>query len=129
MGDETRTESTRGLREALYAVLIVGLVLALGSGALGSLRWALTVGSGALLAAVNLWALGCVVRGLLWSGRSRAAWALLAVLKFSVLVVGCYWLLTAGVVELLPLAVGYDALPLGIVITQLTVRFSPEQEG
>jgi hypothetical protein len=129
MGDETRTDGTQGLRNALCAVLIVGLVLALALGALSSLRWALAAGGGALLAAVNLWALGCVVRGLLSSARSRAAWALLAVLKFSALVAGCYWLLATGVVELLPLAVGYAALPLGIVFAQLTFRFAPQQEG
>lgn len=81
---------------------------------------------GALLAAGNLAAIGLVVRGVLRG--ALLSWGSLASVKF-MLLVGAVWLVLknqwAGAV---PLALGYMALPLGIVIGQL-FRPAPVRQG
>jgi hypothetical protein len=124
-----RTDSDPGLRSPLCAILVFGSVFTVAAGLFSDLGTTVSVAGGALLAAANLWALGRVVRSLLSASGSRAAWAMLAVLKFAALVVGCYWLLVAKVVDLLPLALGYGALPLGIVAAQLAAGSAPQREG
>ena len=129
MSEAKRIEGDRGLRGALYAVAVVGLGTALVAAAWFGLRPALGVALGALIGVANLYVLGLVVRGLLRSSGRRLPWALLAALKFCALVGGSYALVCAGVVELLPLAIGYGALPLGIVAGQLIAAPAAGEEG
>jgi len=115
----TSSEKSGGMGRALWSVAIIGaattLVAAVASGA----RPAVSVAFGAAIAVSNLWAIGLVVRGLLGPKRGSTPWALLAVAKFTVLIGGLYFLLKSGWVDLLPLLIGYGALPLGIVAGQL----------
>jgi hypothetical protein len=51
--------------------------------------------------------------------RAGVAWAVLAVLKTFILFGGLWILLTRGVVDPMPLVVGYGVLPLGITLNAL----------
>ena len=73
---------------------------------------------GAAVAIGNLWLVGRVVRGFV-SGTAQALWGFVAALKFTLLVVLLWVLLKSGLVDLLPLVIGYGALPLGIFASQL----------
>jgi hypothetical protein len=109
-------------RRHLVGVGLVGLVLVLLAAGLGGAGWAAGAAVGASVGLMNLWAMGLVVRGLLTGSRRKAAYIVLLVLKFGVLVGGCYLLVRAGLVGLLPLALGYGALPLGVVSAELASR-------
>ncbi|HEY4107163.1 MAG TPA: hypothetical protein VGM44_24860, partial [Polyangiaceae bacterium] len=67
-----------------------------------------------------LWLVARTVRGFLnpVSGV-RSPWISLAMLKFGLLFVGVLFLVRGGYAKVLPLAFGYAALPLGIVVSQL----------
>ncbi|HEV8245725.1 MAG TPA: ATP synthase subunit I [Polyangiaceae bacterium] len=104
---------------ALWCIAGSGLALALVSfklfgthGLLGSLI-------GSAIAFVNLWAVARIVRGMLGSSRTRSRWALLAVVKFTLLISIVYVLVSHAVTPVLPLAIGYASLPIGVVIGQL----------
>jgi len=114
-----RSTETGELREPLAATSLLGGGVALGVALLGEARPAFGIALGTLLAALNLCALGWVVRGLLRGSRPRASYAVLAALKFALLVGAGYVTLATGLVDALPLAIGYGALPFGIVAGQL----------
>lgn len=54
--------------------------------------------------------------------RAGAAWAIFAVLKIFILFGGLWFLLTRGLVDPIPLLVGYGVLPLGIAASALRPR-------
>ena len=115
----TSTDGGSGIRRSLVAVAITGVVASVAAAVLAGSRPAISVAVGALFAASNLWAIALVVRGLLGPKRGSTPWALIAVLKFGLLIGALYLLLKSGWVELLPLLAGYGALPVGIVAGQL----------
>jgi hypothetical protein len=108
-----------GISTALWSVAVVGALLAitvpfsLGSGA------RLSVALGALVAFVNLWAVVRIVRAFLYPAGARAPWILLALFKLTALFVGVTLLVRGGFAHVLPLMIGFAALPLGIVVSQL----------
>jgi hypothetical protein len=118
---ETRpTDADRdSLKAAMWCIALLG--------ALGSLAGALIVGPrvlpsiafGTLLALGNLWLIALIVSAFIAGTGPRLRWGVLTVLKFSGLLGSAYLLLRLGWVDLLPLAMGYAALPLGIVAAQL----------
>lgn len=114
----TTTSDRSGLARALWAVVLVGVVSTVVALFLFGGHAALSVAVGALVAGLNLWAIALVVRGLLGEKRGSTPWALIAVAKFTLLIGGLFFLLKSGWVDLLPLLVGYGALPLGIVAGQ-----------
>jgi hypothetical protein len=57
--------------------------------------------------------------------RGAAAWGLFGVLKLVVLFGGIYVLLTKGLVDPMPLVVGYGVLPLGIATSSLFSGLAP----
>jgi hypothetical protein len=57
--------------------------------------------------------------------RGAAAWGLFGVLKLVVLFGGIYVLLTKGLVDPMPLVVGYGVLPLGIAASSLFSGLAP----
>lgn len=120
--EEPRTGEASGIRRSLVAVAITGVVASVAAAVLAGSRPAASVAVGALFAAANLWAIALVVRGLLGQKRGSTPWALIAVLKFGFLIGALYLLLKSGWVELLPLLVGYGALPVGIVAGQIGAR-------
>jgi hypothetical protein len=110
-------EQDNGVGRSLFAVAIAGVVLtvltpfAFGKGAL------LGVAMGGVLALSNLWVIALVVRGFLRG--AGLPWGAFAALKFAVLLFLVWIVLKNGWAEVLPLALGYAALPVGIVFGQL----------
>lgn len=86
----------------------------------------LGVAIGGILALANLWAVAAVVRGFL-RGQGLS-WGAVAAMKFAALLYVVALVLKNHWAEAVPLAVGYAALPLGIVFGQLSRR-SPAREG
>jgi hypothetical protein len=113
------------LRTSLVAVAASGVALALAAAAFFGMRAAFSVGTGAALATGNLWALARIVAALLpgdsagAQSQSRAAWALVAVLKMIGLLAAAWLLMRGGLVSPMPMLVGFGALPIGIAIGSL----------
>ncbi len=82
------------------------------------------VAIGALLAAANLAAIGFVVRGVMRG--ALLSWGSLAAVKFAALIFAVWLVLKNHWASPLPLALGYVALPLGIVVGQL-LRSAPSR--
>jgi hypothetical protein len=59
--------------------------------------------------------------------RGAAAWGAFGVLKIVVLFGGIYVLLTKGLVDPMPLVVGYGVLPLGIAASSLSTALAPRR--
>ena len=114
-------ESTdqNGIATALWSVAVVGVLLTVCAPfVLGSVT-RVSVLLGAVVALFNLWALVRVVRAFLYPAGARAPWILFAMFKLTVLFVGVWFLVRNGNAQVLPLLIGYAALPLGIVVSQL----------
>lgn len=84
------------------------------------------VAIGGALALANLGAVAFVVRGFL-RGQGLS-WGAVAAVKFTALLFVVALVLKNHWAEAVPLAVGYAALPLGIVLGQLSRR-APAREG
>ena len=125
----TSTDKEGGMARAMWAVALVGLATTVAAAFLGGVLAARSVALGAAVAALNLWVISLVVRGMLGGKRSRVPWPLIAVLKMGVLFGGLYLLLKGGWVDLLPLLAGYGALPLGVVAGQVGAPHPVEEEG
>ncbi|HWP05691.1 MAG TPA: hypothetical protein VNN72_08115 [Polyangiaceae bacterium] len=120
-------DKDHGVLGLVWPVLAVGLVLTVLAPFVVAHEHAhRSVAIGAVLAAGNLAAIGLVVRGVMRG--ALLSWGSLASVKF-MLLLGAVWLVLknhwAGPV---PLALGYAALPLGIVIGQL-LRPTPVRQG
>jgi hypothetical protein len=120
-------DKDQGVLGLVWPVLAVGVVLTLLAPFVIAHEQAhRSVAIGALLAAGNLAAIGLVVRGVMRG--ALLSWGSLASVKF-MLLLGAVWLVLknhwAGAA---PLALGYAALPLGIVIGQL-LRAAPVRQG
>jgi hypothetical protein len=102
---------------ALWSVAISGLVLTLLSLQLFGVGGVVSTALGGALAVVNLWVIARMVRGFL--GGSARAWGPIGMIKLAALFIVLGILLKRGFAEVLPLALGYAALPLGIVLAQL----------
>jgi hypothetical protein len=122
----TKTDPQAALRVALWSVVLVGASGALLAGVLAGLRSMLSFSAGALLAFLHLWLIALVVRGRMGQLNPNVPWGLVGVLKFFVLFGLVYGLVKSQAVEILPLIIGYGALPLGIVAAQM--NFVPKQE-
>ena len=107
-------ERDRALTAAYLGVAVSGALLLAGSGSLLGLRAMASVALGVVLALSNLWVLERLVRVYLASEGGR--WAGIALLKAAVLFGIVALLLKGGAVDVLPLVVGFGALPLGVVI-------------
>ena len=113
------------MRTSIASVALVGTGFALVALAVFGISTAFSVGVGAAIAAGNLWALARIIAALLPGdaqsarSQSKAAWALLAVLKMFGLIVAVWLLMRHGVVEPLPMMVGFGSLPIGIAIGAL----------
>lgn len=103
---------------ALWSVAICGALVTVGAAPLFGFEKLPSVVLGAGLAVANLWAMSKLVRGFI-GGAGRSAWGPVGFLKLAVLFVLLGFAVRRGLVEVLPLAFGYAALPLGIVLSQL----------
>ncbi len=120
----TKTQTDPTLRHALRAVLACGVVLSAGVGWQFGSAAGISVVFGSGLAFANLLVLQRTVANLI-AGAS-AAWGAVAFLKFIVLFGATYFLVQSGAAQPLHLAIGFGALPLGVVVaTIITPFFSP----
>lgn len=106
-----------GLRAALWGIALTGAVLTLASPFVIGTHAILGVALGSALAAFNLWSLARIVRAFM--NGAGLPWVLLAALKLVGLLAVVALLLKLGITTVVPLAVGYGALPIGIVFAQL----------
>ena len=107
------------LGRALRAVAGCGVVLAVSASLWLGWRAGVSASIGAALAVANLYVLGRVVGSLLEGGARRGAWGVVGILKLGLLFGGLWALFRSEQVAVLPLLVGYGALPLGITLTPL----------
>jgi hypothetical protein len=113
------TDEDSGLRVALWATAVTGAVLALGSPFVLGRGGVLGVALGSGIAAFNLWALGRIVRAFM--NGAGLPWVVLGALKLVGLLLVVGVVLKLRLTSVMPLAVGYSALPLGVVFAQLGV--------
>jgi ATP synthase I chain len=110
------------LRASLLAVAACGVALILGALFILGLPAARSVGVGAAIATVNLWALARIVTALLVveeRTRGAGAWAFLGSLKMVGLFALVWLLMRSHAVSPLAMLVGFGALPMGIAIGAL----------
>jgi hypothetical protein len=120
-------ERQNSLLGLVWPVLGVGVVLVALAPFIVSVEHAREgVAIGALVAAANLAAIGFVVRGVMRG--ALVSWGALAALKFALLLFAVWIVLKNHWAGPLPLVLGYAALPLGIVVGQLT-RAQARSEG
>lgn len=115
MSDVAEQESS--LRPALWATALTGAALTLASPLLFGSRGIVGVALGAAIATLNLWALGRIVRAFM--AGAGLPWAVLGALKLVGLLALLVVVLRLKLTSVIPLAVGYGALPLGVVFAQL----------
>lgn len=112
----------------MWAIAILGAVASVVAFFFYDGRTALSIALGAALGAGNLWAIARIVRGFLAARGARAPWTLMALVKMSALFGIWMLLLATGFVELMPLVIGFGALPIGIVASELFVSVrAPEK--
>ena len=116
------------IASALWSVAIVGVVLSVLSLQVFGVAGVVSSGLGAALAVVNLWLIARMVRGFLGGGPGRA-WGPIGMIKLAGLFIVLGIILKRGYAEVLPLAFGYAALPLGIVLAQLKSTSSARREN
>lgn len=110
--ENTTEDST--MRRAHLTVALVGVVFGLGGLSFFGVRPGLSAFAGALVASANLLVLARTVQKMVQG--AGASWAGVALIKFLVLLAVTYGLIQSGLVEPLGLAVGFGALPLGILL-------------
>jgi hypothetical protein len=106
------------LRRSQVAMAATGLVFALATAGLSDLAAGAGVIVGTLVAMANLWAFALIIGALFGRGRP-AAWAVLGVLKMFGLFGVVGWLLRHEIVRVIPFAVGYASLPVGLTLATL----------
>lgn len=119
--------------DAIKMAAVIGAAFTLGALPISGKRAAFSVFVGAVIAVGNLVALRAIIRALMpasdaepgSAGGSGAAWALFAVLKMVLLFGGVWMLLTRGMVDPIPLVVGYGVLPIGITASALLPPAKP----
>jgi hypothetical protein len=117
MSNVENTTENGNVGPTLWTVALTGAVLTLGSPLLFGLEGAVSTGIGAALAVANLWGIARLVRGMV--GGRGATWGPLGAIKLLVLFLVLYILVRHDIAEVMPLAFGYLALPIGIVLGQL----------
>jgi hypothetical protein len=127
-----RAEDDNGLRAALWGIVLTGGALTLASPLVLGRSGVLGVALGSGIAAFNLWALARIVRAFM--NGAGLPWVLLAALKLFGLLAVVALVLKLGITTVVPLAIGYLAMPVGIVIAQLSsarprAAISPSIQG
>jgi hypothetical protein len=111
------TDEDNGLRSALWGIALTGALLTLASPFVLGRSGVLGVALGAGIAAFNLWALARIVRAFM--NGAGLPWVILAALKLFGLLAVVALVLQLGITTVVPLAIGYAAMPIGIVFAQL----------
>jgi hypothetical protein len=144
----TKTEPNDDIGRASKAAAAIGAVFALAALSLYGTRSAISVVVGVAIAVANLLTMRAIIRALIQAPeepdpkaspgedskgdgekrtpdhagagrRGGVAWGVFAVLKIFILFGGVWILLTRGLVDPMPLVVGYGVLPLGIAASAL----------
>ncbi len=129
MNEPAAADRSTGVRRAVIAVCIFGLLGTLAARWLGGMTPARAGARGAGLAAGNLWLLAQMVRAFLAKKGATAPWGIVAVLKFVVLFGAMYVLVKTRTVGILPFTIGLGALPDGIVYAQLVNTRHDQKES
>ena len=122
-----------GAKIATIAAAVLGVVLSVLALVFFGGRAAASVLVGAVIAVSNLVMLRAIIRAILRppeeddeeGGGGGAAWGLFVILKILVLFGGVGLLLTKGLVDPIPLVVGYGVLPLWITASALIDSLAP----
>jgi hypothetical protein len=112
-----RSDEDSGMHAALWAVVITGTVFTVAAPFVLGKDAVFGVALGAFVAAFNLWALARIVRAFM--NGAGLPWVLLAAVKLFGLLALVGVVLKLELAAVVPLAVGYVALPVGIVFGQL----------
>jgi hypothetical protein len=118
-----RTDDDQGVRAALIAIAITGGLLTLASPFVLGKGAVFGVALGAAIAAFNLWALARIVRAFM--NGAGLPWVLLGAMKLFGLLAVVALVLHLGIAGVVPLAVGFVALPIGIVFAQMGAAQRP----
>ena len=111
----TTTHDDLAMRRAFGAVAACGFgVAALAAFGFG-ITWGLSAAAGAAIALGNLWVLSRAVQNLMRPEGAALPWTLVAVFKFVALLAVTWVLVRNPHVQPLGIALGFGALPLGIV--------------
>lgn len=119
MNEIEKNDTQVGIRDSMIAVSILGIAGALAAIWLGGMAVARSVAIGAALAVGNLWFLTQMVRGFLARSGATAPFGIIAVLKFVLLFGAMYVLVKTRIVAIMPCALGFGALPVGIVLAEI----------
>lgn len=103
----------------LAVVALIAGALAIVAAIWASPRAGFSVALGGVFALLNLWLIARIVRAFLGGSSNRLSWGLVTLFKFTGMFAALYFLFKSGLVEVLPVVIGYGALPLGIVASQL----------
>jgi hypothetical protein len=127
-----KADEEQGVRTALWAIALCGVALTLGSPFVLGKQAIVGVALGSAIAAFNLWSLARIVRAFM--NGAGLPWVLLAAFKLIGLLAVVALVLQLGLTTVIPLVVGYAALPVGIVFAQLgaarpRVATSPPIQG
>lgn len=120
-----KTPEDSAMRRAHVAVALTGVVFCLCAVSFFGVRAGLSVLAGAAIASINLLVLARTVTKMVEG--AGASWAGVALIKFLVLMAVTYGFIDSGIVEPLGLAVGFGALPFGILLAT-TFGHAPEGE-
>ena len=104
---------------SLIAVVVAAVLLALVTGFIQGARSGLGVLVGGAVATINLLIFIYIVQGVLAGGRYGRLWILAAILKLGGLMGGAWLLMKTGICTGGQLAIGYVALPFGVVVGSL----------
>ena len=143
------TEDRDDANTATICAAVIGLIFTVAAFAIGGGRTAFSVAAGAVIAVANLVFLRAIIRAVIQAPeepekkegeeagpapdheeegrRGGAAWGIFAILKIFLLFGGIYVLLTKGLVDPIPLVIGYGVLPLGIVASTAVGSLRPRK--
>jgi hypothetical protein len=107
------------LGRPVFAVAAIGLVVALGALVVASVQAGIGVAVGATTATLNLWAFTRLGTAFLSRRGVRASWGILAGLKLILLFGAVSVILKMEIADPVSFLIGYLALPVGIVASQL----------
>ncbi len=109
-----KTPEDTAMRRAHLMVALAGVAFGLCGFVFFGVRAGSSVAAGAAVASINLLVLSRTVQRMVEG--AGASWAGVALLKFLVLMAITYGLIDSGLVQPLGLAVGFGALPFGILL-------------
>ena len=125
--EQERQKLDLPLRWSLIAVVVVAVLLAVAAGFIQGARTGFGVLVGGAVATINLLIFIHIVQGVLAGGRYGRLWILAAILKLGGLLGGAWLLMKTGICSGGQLAIGYAALPFGVVVGSL-VAPGPDDE-